>query len=94
MTVRIFLLFVLVLWCIYPNGALECVNYKTGNFHYPTQIVALMCLDFANSVIDIVICAFLPRKVQIKFEQRANSAVKSDDDSDVSSVDSFEKMNV
>ena len=62
-TVRIFLLFVLVLWCIYPNGALECVNQKTRNFHYPTQIVALMCLDFTNSVIDLVVCALMPRKV-------------------------------
>jgi hypothetical protein len=92
-TVRMFVLFVLVLWCIYPNGALECVN-KIGNFHYPTQIVALMCMDFLNSVIDMIICFAMPRKVQNKFEQRTTEALKSDQDSDVSSVDSNERMNV
>ena len=35
LTVRMFLLFVLVLWCIYPNGALECAT-KYKSFHYPT----------------------------------------------------------
>jgi hypothetical protein len=92
-TVRMFLLFVLVLWCIYPNGALDCL-YDDGKFHYPTQIVALMCMDFINSVIDMFICAAMPRKVQNKFEQRTAEAVKSDLDSDVSSVNSIERLNV
>jgi predicted subunit of tRNA(5-methylaminomethyl-2-thiouridylate) methyltransferase len=70
LTVRMFFLFVLVLWCIYPNGALECAT-ATKLFHYPTQIVSLMCMDFVNSVVDMIICAVMPRKIQNKYEQKS-----------------------
>ncbi len=61
--VRIFILFMLVLWTLYPVGGLRC----DGTFVYPDQIVALMIMDFVNSAVDIVVCAFMPSKVVNKF---------------------------
>lgn len=59
-----------------------------------------MCMDFANSVFDIVICAVMPRRILNKYEQR-QTVVGTENDksdlgalSDVSSVDSNEKVQV
>jgi len=57
-------------------------------------------MDFANSVFDIVICAVMPRRILNKYEQR-QTVVGTENDksdlgalSDVSSVDSNEKVQV
>jgi hypothetical protein len=63
LTVRMFVLFGVLVWSLYSPGGLTCLD-KKGSFHYPTQIVVLMIIDFWNAVFDLVICACFPKKIK------------------------------
>lgn len=63
--IRLFFLFCICLWAIYPDFGLSC-NPQV----YPHQFTALMYMDFLYSVIDIVITLFLPRKLDVIKHQR------------------------
>ena len=63
LTVRMFILFGVFVWSLYSPGGLTCLD-KHGDFHYPTQIVVLMIIDFWNAVFDMVICACFPKKIK------------------------------
>ena len=70
LALRLFLLFMVVMWAMYPVFGLECIPDP-----YPSQLAAVMYLDFFNAVTDIFITLKLPRNLQrIKQErQRAGS---------------------
>ena len=76
---RLILLFIIVMWAIYPNLGLECSQSNP----YPNQLAALMFLDFANALVDLVITLFLPRRLNriIEARERAGSILSSFDES-------------
>ena len=58
LTARLFVLFMLVMWAMYPIFGLKCVPDP-----YPSQLAAIMYLDFFNSTCDLVITCKLPRNL-------------------------------
>lgn len=62
LTVRMFILFCIVVWTLYKQGGLICL--ENGKFQYPVQIIVVMQMDFANAVIDMFMCACFPTKIK------------------------------
>ena len=56
---RLFLLFMIVMWAMYPTFGLSC---KTDP--YPEQLAAIMYLDFFNATTDMIITCRMPRNLQ------------------------------
>lgn len=75
---RLILLFSIVMWAIYPHLGLEC----SAESPYPSQLAALMFLDFANALVDLVITLFLPRRLNriIEARERAGSVLSQLDE--------------
>ena len=57
---RLFALFMIVMGSMYPNLGLSCA----GDDPYPSQLSALMYLEFFNSLIDLIITVYLPRNLK------------------------------
>ena len=65
LAVRLFFLFCIVMWAMYPVFGLRCSPDV-----YPDQLAALMFLDFVNSLTDLVITCKMPRHLTRIKEQR------------------------
>ena len=59
LVIRLFLLFCIVMWGMYPVFGLKCHPDK-----YPDQLAALMYLDFFNSMVDIFLTVRMPKHLQ------------------------------
>ena len=66
LVLRLFLLFMIVMWAMYPVFGLSCEEPVP----YPPQLAAIMYLDFINATTDLIITCRLPRNLQRIKESR------------------------
>ncbi len=72
---RMFALFMIVMWAMYPIFGLSCAPPDP----YPSQLAALMYLDFLNATTDLIITFRLPRNLtKIKEERRKAGSMLGD----------------
>ena len=75
--VRIFILFCICLWAMYPNYGLAC----QPNI-YPLQMRTILAMEFTTSLVDTLIMICIPSKVHvIKEERRRRGSLIGDYDS-------------
>lgn len=63
---RLFALFIVVMWAMYPHFGLSCEQPDP----YPDQLAAVMYLDFFNGTTDLIITFRLPKNLTRIKEQR------------------------
>ena len=64
-SMRLFLLFMIVMWSMYPVYGLTCYPDP-----YPSQLAAIMYLDFFNATTDLIITCRMPRNLQSIVKER------------------------
>ena len=76
LALRLFILFIIVMWAMYPVFGLNCYPDP-----YPSQLAALMYLDFFNSATDMLITCNMPRTLnKIKEVRRRAGSIIGDND--------------